>query len=58
MRRFACLTNAFSKQFDNHWSGPAMAAALTDTLMEMSDLAAMIDAANLPKKQGAYKKRG
>jgi len=36
---------------------PAMAAGLTDTLMEMSDLVAMIDGANPLKKRGAYKKK-
>ena len=35
---------------------PAMAAGLTDKLMEMSDLVAMIDAANPPKKRGHIRK--
>jgi IS1 family transposase len=34
---------------------PAMAAGLTDKLMEMADIAAMIDEANPPKKRGPYK---
>ena len=35
---------------------PAMAAGLTDKLMDMADIAAMIDAENPPKKRGPYKK--
>jgi len=35
---------------------PAMAAGLTDKLMDMEDIAAMIEAANPPKKRGPYKK--
>ena len=34
---------------------PAMAAGLTDKLMDMADVAAMIDEANPPKKRGPYK---
>jgi IS1 family transposase len=36
---------------------PAMAAGLTDTLMTMEDVAALIDAANPPKMRGPYKKQ-
>jgi hypothetical protein len=35
---------------------PAMAAGLTDHLMSMEEVAAMIEAANPPKKRGPYKK--
>jgi IS1 family transposase len=66
MKRFARLSNAFSKKIDNHchalalyfvwynWTRihkatrltPAMAAGLTDRLMDMMDVAEMIDAAS------------
>jgi IS1 family transposase len=37
---------------------PAMAAGLTDSVMDMSDIVAMIDAkAGAPKKRGPYKKK-
>lgn len=37
---------------------PAMAAGVTDTLMSMEDIAALVDAANpVPAKRGPYKKR-
>jgi hypothetical protein len=36
---------------------PAMAAGLTDSVMDMADIVAMIDArAGVPKKRGPYKK--
>ncbi|HXW23867.1 MAG TPA: IS1 family transposase [Xanthobacteraceae bacterium] len=78
MRRFARLTNAFSKKIDNHchalalcfvWynfvrinkavrMSPAMAAGITDHLMEMTELAEMIDAATTkPGPRGPHKKR-
>ena len=38
-------------------TSPAMAAGLTDKLMEMEVVVAMIDAAAGPKKRGPYKKK-
>jgi hypothetical protein len=35
---------------------PAMAAGLTDRVWDMTDIVAMIDAAETPKKRGPYKK--
>lgn len=78
MKRFARLSNAFSKKIDNHvhalslyfvWfnlcrihksvrMSPAMAAGLTDKLMSLEDVAALVDArAPVPGKRGPYKKR-
>ncbi len=78
-RRFTCLTNAFSKKFENHahmvaiyavWYNfvrihktlrvtPAMAAGLSKTLMNWSDLIALMDSeAPKPGPRGTYKKGG
>jgi hypothetical protein len=40
-----------------HRLTPAMAAGLTSSPMEMSNLVAMIDSGKAPAKRGAYKKR-
>jgi hypothetical protein len=77
MRRFARLTNAFSKKLDNHCHAlalyfvfynfarihktlrvtPAMAAGITDKLMSMEDIVAMIyAAAPAPGPRGPYRK--
>jgi IS1 family transposase len=46
----------FIKQHSTLRVSPAMAAGITDHLWEMSDIVALIDAANPPKKRGPYKK--
>ena len=70
MRRFTRLTNAFSKKTDNHchalalyfvWYNfvrlhkvPAMAAGLTDKVMDVADIVRLIDAREAsPKRKAA-----
>ena len=78
MRRFARLTNAFSKKVQNHVHSlalfttyynfvrthktlrmtPAMAAGVSKRPWEVSDIVALVEAAEAkPAKGGAYKKR-
>lgn len=79
MRRFARLTNAFSKKIENHCYAvalhfmyynfvkihstlkitPAMAAGVTDTLWEMSDIVKLLEdkEALISMKRGSYKKK-
>lgn len=80
MRRFARLTNGFSKKVENHAYAvalhmmyynfvrvhsklrmtPAMAAGVSSRLWEISDIVALVEAAEAPieaKKRGLYKQR-
>jgi IS1 family transposase len=47
----------FIKQHSTLRMSPAMAAGVTDHLWEMSDIVALIDAANPPKPRGPYKRK-
>lgn len=46
----------FIKQHSTLRVSPAMAAGVTDHLWEMSDIVALIDGANPPRKRGPYRK--
>jgi hypothetical protein len=46
----------FCRQHKTLRVSPAMAAGITDELLDMSHLCTLMDAANPAKKRGAYKK--